>query len=126
MYFIKLLIDGEPCEVELSLDDIYSKCIKCGTIYRQRFSTEELQYVGPPTVSDSMYKNCCPDCFDAYLGSFEKPSKSKTVAELFFKLTGSTIPECLISSWLLEREEAGDGATLTANVKEYLDKSHMY
>ena len=56
MYFINLLIDGEPCEVELSLNDIYSKCIKCGTIYRQFFSTEELQHYRPPTESDFIFK----------------------------------------------------------------------
>ena len=56
MYFINLLIDDEPCEVELSLNDIYSKCIKCGTIYRQFFSTEELQHYGPPTESDFIFK----------------------------------------------------------------------
>ena len=120
MYFIKLLIDGEPCEEELSLDDIYSKCIKCGTVYRQHFSTEELQYVGPPTVRDFMYKNCCQTCYDAYLGSVEHPNKAKTVADMVFKLTGSTIPEILISSWLQKREETGNGEALTAHIKEHL------
>lgn len=46
MYFINLLIDGEPCEVELSLNDIYSKCIKCGTIYRQFFPPKNYSITG--------------------------------------------------------------------------------
>jgi hypothetical protein len=46
MYFINLLIDGEPCEVELSLNDIYSKCIKCGTIYRQFFPPKNYNITG--------------------------------------------------------------------------------
>ena len=120
MYFINLLIDGEPCEVQLSLNDIYSKCIKCGTIYRQFFSTEELQHYGPPTESDFIFKNCCRNCFDAYLGSVEQPSKAKTVADMIFKLTGSAIPRDLISSWLQEQEETGNSEILTAHIKEHL------
>ena len=120
MYFINLLIDGEPCEVELSLNDIYSKCIKCGTILSPVFSTEELQHYGPPTESDFIFKNCCRNCSDAYLGSFEKPSKVKAVANMIFKLTGTMIPRDLISSWLQEQEETGNSEILTAHIKEHL------
>lgn len=102
MYFIKLMIDDEPYEVELSLGDIYSKCIKCGTVYRQHFSTEELQYAGPPTEGDLMNKNCCRVCYEAYLGTTKKARSAQIAARVIRKLTGVTLSEDDVIPWLQE------------------------
>ena len=100
MYYIEVIVDGEPWEIELSRDCVYTKCPKCGEqiwgLYPIDLESSDSEH------TEQFIIDHCPNCRQAETPALAQARLLKWGAREYKRRTGHSISE----DQLLELVEA--------------------